>query len=135
MIFGISSFSSLKSNQELVRNTGLRFLQSVSLADNRCETSAVAGVRQRPMSASARRGGSTRLSSFGLNQVLLRARQRQRRPAQPGDRFDGLANTFKLGRGWLRTTGRHHRPNPSVLLEHEIVAIPAPEFVVGRKPA
>jgi hypothetical protein len=55
--------------------------------------------------------------------------------AQPGDTLDSLAKDFKLESGWPRTTGRHHRPNPSVLLEHEIVAIPAPRFVVGRTPA
>ncbi len=55
--------------------------------------------------------------------------------AQPGDTLNRIAEAFKLKRGWPRTTGRHYRPKASVLLEHEIVAIPAPEFVVGRTPA
>jgi len=55
--------------------------------------------------------------------------------AQAGDTLDGLAKAFELESGWPRTTGRHHRPNPSVLLQHEIVAIPAPGFIVGRTPA
>jgi hypothetical protein len=55
--------------------------------------------------------------------------------AQPGDTLDDLAAAFSLDRGWPRTTGRHHRPDPLVPLDHEIVAIPGPDFTVGRTPA
>lgn len=55
--------------------------------------------------------------------------------AQPGDTLEGLAKAFNVGPRWPRTTGRHHRPNPSVVIEHEIVAIPAHDFVAGRAPA
>lgn len=55
--------------------------------------------------------------------------------AQRGDTLEGLAKSFEIAQGWPRTTGRHHRPNPLVLLEHEIVAIPAPEFIREHTPA
>ncbi|MFO0576158.1 MAG: hypothetical protein U1A78_19315 [Polyangia bacterium] len=54
--------------------------------------------------------------------------------AQAGDTLEHLAKEFNLSGRWPRTTGRHHRPEPSTLIEHEIVAIPAPDFAAGRTP-
>jgi hypothetical protein len=54
--------------------------------------------------------------------------------ARAGDTLDSIADELRLKRGWPRTTGRHHRPNPDILIEHEIVAIPSPEFASEREP-
>jgi hypothetical protein len=54
--------------------------------------------------------------------------------AQAGDTLDSIAAAFKLQRGWPRTTGRHYRPDPSLVIEHEIVAVPGPDFAAERKP-
>lgn len=55
--------------------------------------------------------------------------------AQSGVTLADIARTFRLDKGWPRTTGRHHRPDPQVPLEHEIVAIPTPDFAASRAPA
>jgi hypothetical protein len=54
--------------------------------------------------------------------------------AQAGDTLDSIAAAFKLQRGWPRTTGRHYRPDPALIIEHEIVAVPGPKFVAEREP-
>ena len=55
--------------------------------------------------------------------------------ARLGDTLDSLAEAFDVERGWPRAPGRRHRPDPRVPLEHEIVAVPGPEFAAGREPA
>jgi hypothetical protein len=54
--------------------------------------------------------------------------------AQPGDTLEKIASDFELDPRWPRTVGRHHRPNNSVVIEHEIVAIPDPTFAASREP-
>lgn len=54
--------------------------------------------------------------------------------AREGDTLDAIARDFGVPRGWPRTPGRRHRPDPRVPLEYEIVALPGPDFVSGRKP-
>lgn len=55
--------------------------------------------------------------------------------AQRGDSLISLAAEFQLDPGWPRTVGRRHHPAPLVPLEHEIVAVPTPDFIAGRSPA
>jgi hypothetical protein len=54
--------------------------------------------------------------------------------AASGDTLDTISKDFGVARGWARTPGRRHRPDPRVPLEHEIVAVPSPDFVAGRRP-
>jgi hypothetical protein len=54
--------------------------------------------------------------------------------ARNGDTLDAIAKDFGVPRGWPRTPGRCHRPDPRVPLEYEVVAVPGPDFVSGRKP-
>ena len=53
---------------------------------------------------------------------------------QPRDTLDKIAKDFELDPRWPRTVGRHHSPNQSVVIEHEIVAIPNPKFAETREP-
>jgi hypothetical protein len=54
--------------------------------------------------------------------------------ARADDTLDSIAAAFQVNRGWPRTVGRHHRPNPAVVLLHEVVAVPGPDFLAGRTP-
>jgi hypothetical protein len=54
--------------------------------------------------------------------------------SRDGDTLDSIAKDFGVPRGWPRAPGRFHRPDPRVPLEHEIVAVPGPDFVSSRKP-
>lgn len=53
--------------------------------------------------------------------------------ARDGDTLDSIADDFGVPRGWPRAPGRCHRPDPLLPLEHEIVAVPGPDFVAGRR--
>ena len=54
--------------------------------------------------------------------------------ARTGDTLDAIARDFGVPRGWPRMPGRRHRPDPRVPLEYEVVAVPGPDFVSGRRP-
>lgn len=53
--------------------------------------------------------------------------------AREGDTLDAIAKEFGVPRGWAHTPGRCHRPDPRRPLAHEIVAVPTPDFVAGRR--
>lgn len=49
--------------------------------------------------------------------------------ARGGDSLEQIDKMFGLPPGWSRTIGRVHHPDPNILYESEIIAIPTKEFV------
>jgi len=53
--------------------------------------------------------------------------------ARRSDSFEALDHAFEIPRGWVRPVSKTYRGGGHVPLQHELIAVPNPEFVAAHK--